>query len=457
MELDKKSQTWQLPKGCVLAPIHSRGGGDLLKICVLMRVDPQFPAGPFVMLRELPEARVFLGAVCDVEGIIQEWVEIWVQTLEVRDLAYSGYQERLSNVDCDKRWRAEWLAFKENQPESVITTGLEQINPAPMLVKLDAAGTAVVDVEVSKWVICKDDALLESFGLPQYSLSPYRYLHNPAADGAKVFLATSKDAPANSHVKNSGPMESSSGGFLVFNPHAGLIRVTRFKPMETEEYLQILEGQQWSGPAPAGMPLFLNKKYMELQSWSSSPKGLPFMLHGGGNQSDRLNEIFFLKLSVLHAMFKEVRHYVKARQLPLLNLSPSSFRLDIPEVGAQFPALWATHCALVKPGQAYPLQIRSTEQKYFIRLGRVEPSPFLPESLGANSSGSGSVRIRNVTTETEGIVLEGTLVAEDYLTVESHDLLWFKLPLGEERLEFLPMFTRRRLWGLGKPVSGRCR
>jgi hypothetical protein len=28
------------------------------------------------------------------------------------------------------------------------------------------------------------------------------------------------------------------------------------------------------------------------------------------------------------------------------------------------------------------------------------------------------------------------LVAEDYLTADPHDLLWFKLPLGEERLEF---------------------
>jgi hypothetical protein len=161
---------------------------------------------------------------------------------------------------------------------------------------------------------------------------------------------------------------------------------------------------------------------------------LPFLLHGPG-QTDRLNEIFFLKLSVLLDMLKQVRSYIRDQQLPLLNLSPASFRVSLPETGDQFPGLWAAHSLLVKNGQAYPLKIKSTEQKYFIRLGRVEPSPYLPEGLGAHSFGIGSIRVRSVTAETDGVVLEGTLVAEDYLGLDPHDLLWFKLPLGEERLE----------------------
>jgi len=69
-------------------------------------------------------------------------------------------------------------------------------------------------------------------------------------------------------------------------------------------------------------------------------------------------------------------------------------------------------------------------------LGKTEPSPFLPEGLGAHSFGIGSVRLRNVISDRDGIVLEGTLVAEDYLGLNAHDMLWFKLPLAEERLEF---------------------
>jgi hypothetical protein len=163
---------------------------------------------------------------------------------------------------------------------------------------------------------------------------------------------------------------------------------------------------------------------------------LPFLLHGAGSSAERLNEILFLKVSALLGMFKQVREYAKNQQLPLLNLSPGSFSIHLPEVGEPFPAFWSAKCLLSKPGQAHPLKIKSTEQRYFIRLGKVEPSVFLPEGLGAHSFGIGSIRRRNVVAEADGTVLEGTLVAEDYLGLDAHDLLWFKLPLGEQRIEF---------------------
>ena len=191
----------------------------------------------------------------------------------------------------------------------------------------------------------------------------------------------------------------------------------------------------------AGFPLapsrlFPGSAYAALQAWSAKPVGLPFLLHGSEHSGERLNEIFFLKLSTLLNLFREVRTHVKSRQLPLLNLSPASFRMYLAEAGDPFPALWATKSALAKPGQAYPLKIKTTEQNYFLRLGKIEPSPFLPEGLATHVFGVGSVRIRNVTPEMDGLVLEGTMVAQDYLSLDPYDLLWFKLPLGEERLEF---------------------
>jgi hypothetical protein len=438
MENNEKSLRQQLPAGCVLAPIHACNEDIPLRICVLARLEPLVASGPFILLRELPEARVYLGCVCDAGEQIQDWVEIWVQTHELRDLAYSGYQERLSNFVCDERWDLEWLAYRDNLPEGVITTGMEKTNPVPILMKRHTAraDAGLAATATANWRICKDDALLAACGLPPYSTSSFRYLHDPESSGAKTFLATSPDAPVNSQVQPISQLSAAADVVAVFNPEAGLIRVSRFCPLDTEDYLQILEGRPWPGPTAGGAPVFPAKSYAELQAWSASGKGLPFMLHGDGHEGDRLNEVFYLKLSALHAMFKQVRNYVKARQLPLLNLSPSSFRMAVPAVGDQFPALWTTNCTLVKTGQAYPLQIKSTEQKYFIRLGRIEPSTFLPAGLGAHSFGVGSVRIRTVTTETDGIILEGTLVAEEYFTLEAHDLLWFKLPLGEERLEF---------------------
>jgi hypothetical protein len=424
--------------GLLLAPIQGATDGAPLRLCVLVRAEADAAAGPFVLLRELPGARVYLGAVCDAEARIQEWVEVWVQTVELRDLAFSGYQERLTNHTFDQRWRTEYELSVAKVPETIIVTGMEIKNPSPVLIKRPTASGAVplTPSEASSWQLCKDDALLDSFGLPPYSTSPYRYLHEPSAAGAKTFLATATDAPANAHVQGLERLKPASGAADIFNPHAGLIRVTRFSPLGLEDYLQILEGRPWEGTGPGATRLYQQGIYADLLKWSASPKGMPFLLHGAGAPAERLNEVFFLKLSALLAMFKDVRAYVKAHQLPLLNLSPASFSVRLPEVGEQFPALWPAECRLVKPGQAHLLKIRSTEQKYFIRLGKIEPSPFLPEGLGAHSFGIGSVRRRNVMAEHDGTVLEGTLVAEDYLGVDPHDLLWFKLPMEGERLEF---------------------
>ena len=427
-----------IPSGYVLAPIHGVDDRTPLRICILVHSEPDPVSGPFVLLRELPGSRVYLGAVCDAEARIQDWVEVWVQTLELRELAFSSYQERLSNHAFDQRWRSECGMYRETLPQWMIATGMEEKNPGPILIKQRAGGanTGFAGTETTNWRICQDDAVLESFGLPPYSTSPFRYLHEPNATATKTFLATAADVPANSHTQSIERLNAVPGVREVFNPHAGLIRVTRFSPLELEDYLRILEGGAWNGAGPGATRTFPGSIYAALQAWSARPKGLPFLLHGGGSSADRLNEIFFLKLSALRDMFKEVRIYVKSQQLPLLNLSPASFRVTLPDVGDQFPALWAAKCALVKPGQAYPLKIKSTEQKYFIRLGRIDPSPFLPEGMGAHSFGIGSVRIRNVVSEADGIALEGTLVAEDYLGLDPHDLLWFKLPLSEERLEF---------------------
>jgi hypothetical protein len=428
----------EVPPGCVLAPIHTSTEETPLKICVLVRFESSPTAGPFILLREVPGSRVYLGAICDAEVRIQEWIEIWVQTVEMKEMAFAGYQEQLSNHVFDQYWRADCAVAKKTIPDKVIVTAMEHDNPGPILIKQAPPGgnTFLALTQVSHWRLCKSDSALTSLGLPPYSTSPYRYLYEPEASGTATFLAVSSDAPANAHVQSVDRLNALPEVRIVFNPHAGLIRILRFNPLELERYLRILEGAAWDETAPEITALAPNSQYAQLRAWSASPKGLPFLLHGANESANRLNEIAFLKLAALLDMFKEVRAQVGAHQLPLLNLSLSSFRVSLPGVGDQFPALWAAKCALVKPGQAYPLKIRSTEQRYFIRLGRIEPSPYLPEGLGAHSFGIGSVRIRNVITESEGTVLEGTLVAEDYLGLDSHDLLWFKLSVGEQRLEF---------------------
>jgi len=428
----------RVPTGYQLAPIHPDNGGSPLRVCVLVAEDEKSPAGPFVLLRELPVARVYLGAACDAEGGIQDWLEIRVQNLELRELSFSNYQERLANPAFDQRWLAEYEIEKGGLPESVLVTGMEKHQPTPLIIKRATKNdpSPFLPVASTPWRICQDDTLLSSLGLPPYSTSPFRYLYDPSSSSPKNLFATAKDSPTGPNVTSAAQLFSASDVRAVFNPHAGLVRITRFNPLPFDELLQVLEGQAWEGVAVGKQRLIQDGIYDELQTWSASQKGISFLLHATSGISDRLHEILFLKLALLRDLFKAVRSYVKAQQLPLLNLAPSSFRVRLNQTGDQFPALWSAKCALVKPGQAYPLKMTATQQRYFIRLGGAEPSPFLPEGLGAHSLGIGSVRLRAVLAETDGIFIEGTLVAEDYLRLDVADLLWFKLPLAEDSVEF---------------------
>ena len=140
--------------GLALAPIHASDNGAPLRICVLARLEPDPAVGRHVLLRELPGSRVFLGAVCDAEARIQEWVEIWVQTVEFHDLAFSSYQERLANHTFDQRWRAEYELSLANLPELVIVTGMETQNPRPVLIKRNSGQTAPSDGPISFKTYC---------------------------------------------------------------------------------------------------------------------------------------------------------------------------------------------------------------------------------------------------------------------------------------------------------------
>ena len=428
----------RLPAGSILSPIHALAEGAPLAICIVVRAQAPADDTPFLLLPELPDARAFLGAVCDAEARITQWVEIWVQTLQTQDMAFSGYETQLNNWFFDQGWLLESDRLKRQLPRDFIAMRMEAHDNGPILIQAPVANDSakLAKIHITGWRVCTEDALLEAHGLAPYSTSPFRYFHEPGVKENKTFLATSPDAPVNSHVQSLERLATTNGALAVFNPHAGFVRVTRHVPLNLDNYLQVLEGKPWQETGPLAGTGFSSGRYADLQEWSANPRGVPFLLHGDGTLADRLNEVFFLKLSVLLDAFKEVRSLVKTSQLPLLNLSTASFNVDLPETGGQFPALWSTRCRLARAGQGYPLKIKSTQQKYFIRLGRVAPSPFLPEGMGAHSFGIGNVQIRQVLSETDGIVLEGTLVAEDYLGLDPHDLLWFKLPLGEERLDF---------------------
>lgn len=419
-----------------MAPIHQVDDSIPLTICVLARTTGNVTGSPFVLLREFPGVCIYLGAVCDAFGQVQEWVEIHVQMVDANQLDYSGRDELLSNAFFDSRWHRDSAVLRKQIPGALIASRIEVENPGPILVKSSGENGPFAMVEVVPWRVCRDDDLLKSRQLPAYSSSPFRYLFQPELKEARTFIATTVDAPTNANVEGLDQLKSAPGVLAVFNPGCGFVRIVRHSPMELESYLQILEGRAWTEANSETSVYLPDTIYASLREWSANPRGLPFLLHGKASAGERLNEIFLLKLQILHDLLKKVRTFVKIHQIPLLNLSPASFRIRLGQTGDLFPALWSAESQLVKTGQAYPLQIQSTEHKYFIRLGRTEPTPFFPGSVGTHSFGIASAQIREVHMSADRVVVEGTLVAEDFLAADPHDLLWFKLPLGEERLEF---------------------
>ncbi len=273
-----------IPPGFVLAPIHRMDETTPLAIGILTRTGAPADEGPFVLLQELPGARVYLGAIADAEARIQEWVEIWIQTLQIPDLAFSGYQTELSNLFFDREWQAESELRKRNLPRAFIGVQMESNNAGPILIKQprtsDPKGFA--QIELTAWRVCTEDALLQSHGLEPYSSSPHRYLHQPEAKENKTFIATSADSPVNSHVQALDRLHSAKDVLAVFNPHAGFIRVSRHHPLNLDDYLQILEGRTWQWANSKLGTGFTNGLYAGLQDWSANPKGLPFLLHGDG-------------------------------------------------------------------------------------------------------------------------------------------------------------------------------
>ena len=74
--------TSRVPEGYLAIPIHAVSSTTPLRVCVLVRRVPDPVAGHFVLLRDLPEAMVYLGCIADAGNRLREWIELWVQNVD---------------------------------------------------------------------------------------------------------------------------------------------------------------------------------------------------------------------------------------------------------------------------------------------------------------------------------------------------------------------------------------
>lgn len=437
MSVDKKDAALSsIPDGYTAVPIHDPGTAPV-RLCLLVQRRPDPATGPLVLLRDLPDARVYLGCLTDTGGRVLDWLELWVQNLDGLAGSLSAVRENLSNIVLDERWTRQAAVFRELNPEGFLETGWEKRHPSPIF--LDAAAQRLLHPSAADatggWALCRDDAALQAAGLPPYSTSLFRYLNQPTGDPESKFVPATAGAPESATTRPLGEILGGPAKIAV-NPQGGLMMAIKFSPIPYDDYADLLGGKPWNGLAVGKKFLPLGGVYRTLTDWNGIQQQGAHLLLGRQGSAGRLVETFHLKLQLFTEAVSLIRNFVAAQQLPFLNLGADSFGVSLEPVGTKLPFFWTACAALVKSSQAFALPLESSEFTYFVRTHGASPSVYLPENLGRPLQGQGSVRIRQLLPGEQGrTALEGTLVMQEALTISPRDLLCLRLPLPSGRVD----------------------
>lgn len=437
--------TERLPDGYIAVPLTAQQVGAPLRICAVVRKEADPVGGHLVVLRDLLDAKVLLGCVTDADTRVLRWLEIWVQDLDGFMLAaetLSVARDALSNLVLDERWRRQFRQLDEFDAH-VIHTGWETANPQPMLVDL-ATGRPVhlADPDAlggRPWELCRDDALLESRGLPPYSTSLARYLYQPGVqDGAdSLFLPLTAGAPANEHTRDlttalpGGP--ESAASLVPLNLSGGLMTVREFSPIDLEGFVALLSGRtpEWRGVVHGTTRLPIGKLPADP---GASPDGWLFL--GRQGQGGRFVERYHLKVRLLWDLLEGVRSLAHRTQRPLLDLKPQSFQVVMEGGGRGLPVLWNCRAVLVDPGNAISLRVPAGDMKYYLPAKPSGVNIYRPPEAAEICRGSGRFTIRRFPDAPGDMtIIEGTFSTRDYVRCAKNDMIWLRIPLRGRRVD----------------------
>jgi len=420
-----------------VVPLHAPVEHNPLRFCVVARARPDPVAGNFVVLRDLADTSVYLGAIADASGRVWDWIELWVQNPDKLHSTLAHLREHLSNAVLDNRWARFCETFLDTDPENTLVTGWETTHPAPIFLDVSLAGSANArgnHAEV-RWCLCKDDALLHAAGLPAYSTSLFRYLQDLGDQNSRLVPIVA-GAPENERTAAAATAFKNSDQLLPFNLHCGLMAARSFAPLPFEDYADVLGGKGWAGVDNSEVPLMFNDAYRALEDPAKVQQGGAHLFLGAHGRAGRLLETFHLKLQLVTEVVGLVRRFVQRQQLPFLNLASDSFRVKLNSTGAGLPYFWASQAVLVKPSQAFALPVETSDFRYFIPARTNAASIYLPEGAGQTVQSTGTVRLRKVLPPENGLtVIEGTLVFQDRITVSQNDLLWIRLTVQNNRVD----------------------
>ena len=120
--------------GFVCMPLSADEKNASVRLCVLIRREPDPASGHLVLLRRFQLGRVLLGCLTDHRGRVSEWVELWFQcppegttswaeTNAGRDRDWDRLAEALRTTDLDAHFTREVAMLEVG---AVIKAGSQQ-------------------------------------------------------------------------------------------------------------------------------------------------------------------------------------------------------------------------------------------------------------------------------------------------------------------------------------------
>lgn len=446
-----------LPAGCRAVRALPGDEGAALRLCVLVRTEPDLAAGVLVGLGDRPGAAVFLGCITDAAGRVRDWLEWWVQDLDrlgVRRYPAS-LRDACSNALLDRQWAEQARTWRKFAPDLTLETGWEEKHPPPIW--LDLANSLPVNpsdpATGAAWELCQDDAALAAAQLPPYSLSLHRYLWQHTA-GSPRFLPMTAGAPVPPGKKSVSPTDFFTP-FVPFNPAGGLMKIRRLLPMDSGQFADLLSGAPWPG-FPHGRETIPLGGPDEALRQTEAPEGGGFLLP----RAERLAERFHHKVNLVLGTMRAACETVRSAGAPLLDLSSASFRIRFPDHSAGvLPFLWNAEPILVaSAGSVAVAPSPGMEARWHLPLSAsMESAGRAPEYFRRWASGSGTVRLGALRQmEGGGAMLEGTLAAGENLPALPDDLLCLNLRLGAAA-EMVQLFAQPDLSATAGPGEIRFR
>ena len=425
-----KDAPLSLPDGYVAIPLSAEQAASPLRLCAVVKKQPDPVAGHLVLLRDLLDAKVYMGCVVDTLGRLQQWTEIWVQTVDVMGGMANVGRESVTNKALDERWVRQVESYERLDPSAVIRTGWETQHPRPVLFDLAKLVAMNPEADGQPWVLCQDDQALVGKGLPGYSTSPHRYLYLESKGGGSPFIAVSDHAPFIEGVKAITELRGTRTDLVPFNPGGGLMFVKAFNNLSYETFVD-LTGGATSAAIPHGRSVLNVRPDAPTQdNGGAGLAGEGWLYLGKHGRSGRLLETLHLKLKALADVAETVRMFTREHQRPLLNLTADTFQVKLGAGGSGLPTLWTAGVVLADPGDAVALSIEGTQAKYFMPGRSSTSSIYRPAVATAPIRGRCTVRIRQVLPEAKGVVLEGTLVTQERIVPGKNDLVWLRLNMG---------------------------